>query len=109
MTPLHMHPSDRFDSPSNGRPQPWQTPPLVDRAPPLKPLVMGGTRPPPAASGTVRTHWQPGSMPVFPIEPANDPVRQLAENERTSMTLLTLVMYATITVAVLGYGLQALQ
>jgi hypothetical protein len=62
---------------------------------------MGGTRPPPAASGTVRTHWQPDSMPAFPIEPA--------ESERTSMTLLTLVMCATVTVAVLGYGLQALQ
>jgi len=70
---------------------------------------MGGTRLPSPASGPVRTHWQPGSMPVFPIEPANDPVRQLAENERTSMTLLTLVMCATITVAVLGYGLQVLQ
>ena len=110
MTPLQMHPSDRLDSPGNGRPkQPWQTLPLVDRAPPPRPLVMGGTRPPPAASGTVRTHWQPDSMPAFPIEPASDPVRQLAESERTSMTLLTLVMYATVTVAVLGYGLQALQ
>ena len=110
MTPLHMHPSDRFAGPGNGRPdRPWQRLPIVDRAPPPKPLVMGGTLLPRPVSGPVRTHWQPGSMPVFPIEPANDPVRQLAENERASMTLLTLVMYATITVAVLGYSLQVLQ
>ncbi len=92
----------------SGPNRPWQTLPIVDRAPPPKPLVMGNTSPP-STSGPVRAHWQPGSMPVFPIEPANDPVRQLAENERTSMTLLTLVMYATITVAVLGYSLQVLQ
>jgi len=108
--PLHLHPSDRFAGPGMVLPErPWPRLPIVDRAPPPKPLVMGRTMPPPPASGMVRTHWQPDSMPVFPIEPADDPVRQLAEHERTSMTLLTLVMCATIAVAVLGYGLQVLQ
>lgn len=108
MTPLYMHPSDGFDGPGIDRPKrPWQALPLGDRAPPPKPLVMGNTSPP-STSGTLRADWQPGAMPVFPIEPANDRVRQLAESERTS-TLLTLVMCATITVAMLGYGLQVLQ
>lgn len=54
----------------------------------------------------IRTRWQPGSMPAFPIEPANDPVRHLAEDERSSMTLLALVLCVTITVALLGFGVQ---
>ena len=109
MTPLQMHPSDRFAAPGIGQPKrPWQALPLSDRAPPPKPLVMGN-RLSQAASDTVHTHWQPGSLPMFPIEPANDPVGQLDENERTSMRLLTLVTCATMTVAALGYGLQVLQ
>lgn len=56
----------------------------------------------------IRTRWQPGAVPAFPIEPANDPVRRLAEDDRASMTLLALVLCVTLTVALLGFGLQVL-
>jgi len=81
---------------------------VVDRAPPPKPLVMGGTMPP-TAGVKVQTRWQPGAMPQFPIEPANDPVERLAADDRTSMTMLALVVCVTLTVALLGFGLQVLQ
>jgi len=89
--------------------RPWPTLAPVDKAPPPKPLVMGGTLPPRATSGRVRTHWQPTSMPVFPIEPANDPVQKLADDDRVAMALLALVLCVTVTIALLGFGLQVLQ
>jgi hypothetical protein len=80
----------------------------VDRAPSPKPLVMGGTLPP-TPMARVQTRWQPGSAPVFPIEPANDPVHHLVEDDRAGLTLLTLVLCATIAIALLGFVLQVAQ
>jgi len=80
----------------------------VDKAPLPKPLVMG-TLPPVVAKARVRIRWQPDSMPVFPIEPANDPIRHLADDDRASLTLLTLVLCVTVSIALLGFGLQLLQ
>ena len=88
--------------------RPWPRLAPVDNAPLPKPLVMGGTLPP-APKATVRTRWQPASMPAFPLEPANDPIRRLVDDERTSMALLTLVLCVTLTIALLGFGLQMLQ
>ena len=89
--------------------RPW--PLLVpDKAPPPKPLVMGGTVPPqPRAKAVVRTHWQPHAMPSFPIEPANDPLERLADDDRASMTLLALILCVTLSIALLGFGMQVLQ
>jgi hypothetical protein len=89
--------------------RPWPT--LVpDKAPPPKPLVMGGTLPPqPQAKPIVRTHWQPHAMPAFPIEPANDPLERLAHDDRASMTLLGLILCVTLSIALLGFVLQVLQ
>jgi len=103
-------------SPQQIRPHVHVAPPLrpfpklrvVDKAPPPKPLVMGGTVPPTAPGEWVRTRWQPRSMPVFPIEPANDPVQHVVDNDRVSMTLLALVLCVTVTIALLGFGLQVL-
>ena len=89
------------------RPWPRIAPP--DQAPEPKPLVMGPrseTRP---AMVRMRTRWQPHAMPTFPIAPAEDPVRRLAATERAGMTLLTLVLCATVSLALLGFGLQILQ
>ncbi|HET7526168.1 MAG TPA: hypothetical protein VFK10_09530 [Burkholderiaceae bacterium] len=82
---------------------------VVDRAPPPKPLVMGTTMPPTLIRPKVRTHWQPSAKAMFPIEPANDPVQRLVDDDRASMTLLALVLCVTVTVALLGFGLQVLQ
>lgn len=109
MTPLKNHPSERPTRSGNIRPlHPWPALTPLDKAPAPKPLVMGGTLPPRPA-GRVRTHWQPAAMPVFPIEPANDPVQRLADDDRLAMTLLTLVLCVTVTIALLGFGLQVLQ
>lgn len=89
--------------------RPWPVLMPVDLAPRPKPLVMGGTLPPTSAMARVQTRWQPGSAPTFPIEPANDPVRQLADDDRAGLTLLTLVLCVTVTIALLGFGLQVLQ
>lgn len=88
--------------------RPWPRLAPVDKAPLPKPLVMGGTLPP-TAKATVRTRWQPASMPVFPLEPANDPIRRLVDDDRASMTLLALVVCVTLSIALLGFGLQVLQ
>ena len=96
--------------PGPSRPlRPWPTLMVVDKAPPPKPLVMGGTMPPQAAKARVRTRWEPTAMPTFPIEPTNDPVQRLADDDRTAMALLTLVLCVTVTIALLGFGLQVLQ
>jgi hypothetical protein len=110
MTSLQTRPSVHCSESDTGRTlRPWPTLMPVDKAPPPKPLVMGGAVPPRPAMVRVRTHWQPAGMPVFPIEPANDPVRRLAEDDRAAMTLLTLVLCVTVTIALLGFGLQVLQ
>jgi hypothetical protein len=88
--------------------RPWPVLMPVDRAPTPKPLVMGGTLPP-TPMARVHTRWQPGSAPLFPIEPANDPVQRLAEDDRTGLALLTLVLCVTVAVALLGFVLQVLQ
>ena len=109
MTPLKTHPSERFAGAVNGRTlRPWPTLAPLDKAPAPKPLVMGGTVPPRPAN-RVHTHWQPTAMPAFPIEPANDPLQRLADDDRLAMTLLTLVLCVTVTIALLGFGLQVLQ
>jgi len=110
MTSLQTRLSARFAGSGNGRPlRPWPRLVPVDKAPPPKPLVMGGTLPPQPALAHVRTRWEPTAMPVFPLEPANDPVQRLADDDRTAMTLLTLVLCVTMTIALLGFGLQVLQ
>jgi ferric-dicitrate binding protein FerR (iron transport regulator) len=92
--------------------RPWPRIAAPDLAPAPKPLVMGplaaadASRP---AMARVQTRWQTHAKPTFPIRPADDPVRQMATNERRGMTLLTLVVCATLTVALLGIGLQVLQ
>jgi hypothetical protein len=88
---------------------PWPALAPIDKAPAPKPLVMGRPVEPSRPMAKVRTRWQPGSMPTFPIEPANDPVRRAADNERAGLTLLTLVLCVTASVALLGLGLQILQ
>lgn len=87
--------------------RPWPVLMPVDRAPLPKPLVMGTLPPTPLAR--VRTRWQPGSAPVFPIEPANDPVHHLDEDDRAGLALLTLVLCVTVAVALLGFVLQVVQ
>jgi hypothetical protein len=82
---------------------------VVDKAPLPKPLVMGSTQPSIPPIAPIRTRWQPNAMPKFPIEPANDPVQQLAKDDHASMTLLALVLCVTVTIALLGFGLQVLQ
>jgi hypothetical protein len=81
----------------------------LDTAPPPKPLVMGGTLPPQPTKARLHTRWQAAAMPAFPIEPANDPVQRLADDDRTAMALLTLVLCVTMAIALLGFGLQVLQ
>jgi hypothetical protein len=88
--------------------RPWPVLMPLDRAPTPKPLTMGGTLPPTPMT-QLRTRWQPGSAPVFPIEPANDPVHRLAEDDRAGLTLLTLILCVTLAVALLGFVLQVLQ
>ncbi len=107
MTSLHSR-STLAEPPAQRplRPGPVLMP--VDRAPTPKPLVMGGTLPP-TPIARVRTRWQPGAAPVFPIEPANDPVHRLAEDDRAGLTLLTLIVCVTLAVALLGFVLQVLQ
>ena len=88
--------------------RPWPVLVPLDRAAPNpKPLVMGGTLPPTPMS-RVQTRWQPASAPVFPIEPANDPVHHLAEDDRANLTLLSLVVCVTLAIALLGFVLQVL-
>ena len=100
--------------------RPWPVLMPVDRAPIPKPLVMGGTLPPQPTSARVRTRWQPLSapsfatdtptgVPSFPIAPANDPIERLADDDRAGLTLLMLVLCVTVTIALLGFGLQVLQ
>jgi hypothetical protein len=108
MTSLKTQPSAAFSG--TGRPlRPWPTLVVLDTAPAPKPLVMGGTLPPKPTMPRVQTRWQAAAMPVFPIEPANDPVQRLVDDDRTAMALLTLVLCVTVTVALLGFGLQVLQ
>lgn len=107
MTSLQSHAA--LARPSRPRPlRPWPVLMPLDRAPSPKPLVMGGTLPP-TAMARVRTRWQPTAAPVFPIEPANDPVVHLAEDDRAGITLLTLVVCVTLAVALLGFVLQVSQ
>lgn len=89
--------------------RPWPALQPIDRAPQPKPLVMGTPVARTPALAKVQTRWQPDSMPTFPIEPANDPVRRLADHDRAGLTLLTLVLCVTASVALLGFGLQILQ
>jgi|SoimicmetaTmtHMA_FD_contig_31_15297350_length_801_multi_3_in_0_out_0_2 hypothetical protein len=110
MTPLKTPPSARFTGSRSGPPlRPLPTLVPLDKAPAPKPLVMGTTVPPRAPIAPIRTHWQPTAMPKFPIEPANDPLRHLADDDRLAMTLLTLVLCVTVAIALLGFGLQVLQ
>lgn len=89
--------------------RPWPTLVPPDKAPPPKPLVMDGTLPPGPAAARLQTRWQLDSAPQFPIEPGNDPVRRLHDHDRAGMALLGLVLCATVTIALLGFGLQILQ
>lgn len=88
--------------------RPWPVLMPLDKAPQPKPLVMGGTLPP-TPIARIRTRWQPSAMPMFPIEPANDPVKHLLDDDRAAMALLALVLCVTVTIALLGFGLQVLQ
>jgi len=89
--------------------RPWPVLVPLDKAPPPKPLVMGGTIPPAATNLRVRTRWQPSAAPMFPIEPANDPVKHLLDDDRAALTLLALVLCVTVTIALLGFGLQVMR
>ena len=89
--------------------RPWPKLAPVDRAPSPKPLVMGPDVQSRPALARVRTRWQPDSMPTFPIAPVDDPVRQLERSDRASLTLLTLVLCVTVSIALLGFGLQIVQ
>ena len=110
MTSLRTQPSAARTGSGSGRPlRPWPALVVLDTAPQPKPLVMGGTLPPKATNARVHTRWQAAAMPVFPIEPANDPVQRLVDDDRTAMALLTLVLCVTVTIALLGFGLQVLQ
>ena len=110
MTALKTRPSTRLAGSGSGRPlRPWPTLVALDTAPAPKPLVMGGTLPPRPTKARVQTHWQAAAMPAFPIEPANDPVQRLIDDDRTAMALLALVLCVTVTIALLGFGLQVLQ
>lgn len=92
--------------------RPWPRITAPDLAPAPKPLVMGPLAPAhatPQALARVQTRWPTHARPTFPIQPASDPLRQVVDNERRGMTLLALVLCATLSVAVLGFGLQVLQ
>lgn len=89
--------------------RPWPKLAPLDRAPSPKPLVMGPDVQDRPAMARVRTRWQPDSMPTLPFEPAADPVRLVEESDRASLTLLTLVLCVTVSVTLLGFGLQILQ
>ncbi|HEU5296820.1 MAG TPA: hypothetical protein VFU71_18710 [Burkholderiaceae bacterium] len=69
---------------------------------------MGTTVPPTLPKPPVRTRWQSGAMPAFPLEPANDPVKHLDDDDRVSIAMLALVLCVTVTIALLGFGLQVL-
>jgi hypothetical protein len=92
--------------------RPWPRIAAPDPAPAPKPIAMG---PLPVAGehrqamARVQTRWQTGARPTFPIRPTDDPVRQAADNERRGMTLLALVVCVSVSVALLGFGLQVLQ
>jgi hypothetical protein len=92
---------------------PWPALIPLDTGPQPKPLVMGRSPDPqqPLALARVRTRWQPSTtgVPRFPIEPANDPVQRLADDDRAGLTLLTLVLCVTVAIALLGFGLQIAQ
>ena len=75
----------------------------------LPPPRVRGAPCPPTPLARVRTRWQPTAAPVFPIEPANDPVLHLAEDDRAGLTLLTLILCVTLAIALLGFVLQVLQ
>lgn len=92
--------------------RPWPRIATPDLAPAPKPLVMGSMAPAsaaPPAVARVQTRWQTHARPTFAVRPASDPVRQAVDNERRGMTLLALVLCATLSVALLGFGLQVLQ
>jgi len=112
MTSLQAHATSvRTHRSSQDHPlRPWPALVPLDKAPPPKPLVMGGTLPPHVPTKpTVRTRWQPQAMPVFPLEPANDPLQRLIDDDRASMALLALILCVTVSIALLGFGLQVLQ
>jgi len=112
MTSLQAHATSvRTHRSSQDHPlRPWPALVPLDKAPPPKPLVMGGTLPPHVPTkSTVRTRWQPQAMPVFPLEPANDPLQRLIDDDRASMALLALILCVTVSIALLGFGLQVLQ
>lgn len=92
--------------------RPWPRIAAPDQAPAPKPLVMGPNSPghaAPPALARVQTRWQTHARPTFPIQPASDPVRQAVDNERRGMVLLTLVLCATLSIALLGFSLQVMQ
>jgi hypothetical protein len=92
--------------------RPWPRIAAPDAAPTPKPLVMGPLAPAGAAApalARVQTRWQTHARPTFPIQPASDPVRQVVDNDRRGMLLLTLVLCATLSIALLGFGLQVMQ
>jgi hypothetical protein len=100
--------------PAQHRPlRPWPRLAQPEMAPPPpKPLVMGRAtqRPEPSTlTRVVQTHWQADSAPRFPIEPANDPVKRMADDDRSGLALLTLVLCVTVAVALLGFGIQVMQ
>jgi hypothetical protein len=112
MTSLQAHATSvRTQRSAQDRPlRPWPALVPLDKAPLPKPLVMGGTLPPHApAKPAVRTHWQTQAMPIFPLEPANDPLQRLVDDDRAGMALLALILCVTVTIALLGFGLQVLQ
>jgi hypothetical protein len=93
--------------------RPWPKLTQPELAPPPKPLVMGRSSPrrpePLTLTRVVQTTGNSDALPRFPIEPANDPVQRLADDDRSGLVLLTLVLCVTVAIALLGFGLQVMQ
>lgn len=94
--------------------RPWPALYPTDGSPPPKPLTLGrlseGQPQPTHTSSLWALPQRPPGLaePSLPFFTEADPVQRAEDNERAGMTLLVLVLCATLAVALLGFGLRVL-